>query len=142
MSQNQPSLFVAIANYRDREITATISDLFRQAARPELIRVGVLSQLMPGDEACRAPVHPQVQEKVIDAASSRGVCWARSRLYQTLSGDEAFVLQIDSHMRFEPDWDSRLFEIWQQCQSNKAIISHYPLGYTPPDQLPEKRSRV
>ena len=113
MSQNQPSLFVAIANYRDREITATISDLFRQAARPELIRVGVLSQLMPGDEACRAPAHPQVQEVVIDAASSRGVCWARSHLYQTLSGDEAFVLQIDCHMRFEPEWDLRLFEMWR-----------------------------
>ena len=66
MSQNQPSLFVAIANYRDREITATISDLFRQAARPELIRVGVLSQLMPGDEACRAPVLMKVDEKIND----------------------------------------------------------------------------
>lgn len=138
MSQSQPSLFVAIANYRDREITATINDLFRQAARPELIRVGVLSQLMPGDEACRAPVHPQVQEVVIDAASSRGVCWARSHLYQTLSGDEAFVLQIDSHMRFEPAWDRRLFEMWQQCEGDRTIISHYPLGYVPPDQLAEK----
>ncbi len=138
MSQIQPTLFVAIANYRDEEITATINDLLRHGARPELIRVGVLSQLMSGDETCRAPGHPQVQEIVIDAANSRGVCWARSHLYQTLSGDEDFVLQIDSHMRFEPDWDVRLFDIWQQCDNQKAIISHYPLGYTPPDQLPEK----
>lgn len=142
MNQNQPTLFVAIANYRDPEMTATITNLFANAGRPELIRIGVLSQLLAGDDDCRAPIHSQIDEKIIDAMTSRGVCWARSQLYQALLGKEAFVLQIDSHMRFEPEWDCRLFEMWQQCQNPKAIISHYPLGYTPPDQLAQKAITV
>ncbi len=142
MSQNQTTFFVAIANYRDREVTSTINDLLRQATRPDLIRIGVLSQVMADDDNCCAPAHPQVEEILIDAATSQGVCWARSCLYQKLLGDETFILQIDSHMRFEPGWDKRLFTIWQQCQNPKAIISHYPLGYKPPNHLPNKEITV
>ena len=142
MTIKTPTIFIAIANYRDPEITATLNDCFAKAAQPEQIRVGVFTQRLPADENCQAPTHPQVDEVTVDALSSLGVCWARHQLYSQLLGDENFVLQIDSHMRFEPDWDMRLLAMWQQCQNPKAIISHYPPGYTPSDQLAEKQITV
>ena len=41
---------------------------------------------------------------------SLGVCWARHSVQQLYSG-ETYTLQIDSHMRFEQDWDEILIEM-------------------------------
>ena len=43
--------------------------------------------------------------------------------------------QIDSHMRFEPDWDENLLAMLGRCASDRPLLSTYPPGYRPPDQL-------
>lgn len=133
-----PSLFVSIANYRDSETPHTVADLFAQAAHPERLRVGVLSQVVPGtDDDCVVPAHPQVTELRVHASQSRGACWARHVILTQLRHDEAFVLQIDSHSRFVERWDERFIDMLAQCPSPRALLSSYPVAYRPPRELGE-----
>jgi hypothetical protein len=53
----------------------------------------------------------------------------------SLYGGEDYVLQIDAHMRFAPNWDVRMLDQLTRCQSGKPILTCYPGGYIPPDEL-------
>lgn len=127
-----PRIFVQIASYRDRECQKTVEDLYKNAAHPERIFVGICWQYIPGDddECFEIPYPYPDQVRVIekDARASQGVCWARS-LTQTLWRGEEFSFQIDSHMRFEPGWDDGMITMWKQCANPKAILSCYPAAY-------------
>jgi len=61
-----------------------------------------------------------------------GPCKARHLAQQLWDGEE-FYLQIDSHMRFVPGWDSQLRHMLQQAEQvatyGKAVISSYPPAY-------------
>ena len=133
---NQANIFVSIANYRDSETPHTVADLLAQAAFPQRVRVGVLSQVMPGtDNDCLAPDHPQVRQLCVPASASEGVCWARHRVLTELREDERYVLQVDSHSRFAPGWDQRFIEMLAHCPSLKPVLTCYPSAYVPPRQL-------
>lgn len=135
-------IFVSIASYRDPETPATLRDLFAKAAHPERIIAGVLWQAVPGeDDDCLAlpsgiPVD-QVRGLQVHPGESMGACWARHRILTELRADEEFVLQIDSHMRFVHGWDEKLLAMWSHCDSSRALLSTYPIPYTPPDILGE-----
>ena len=133
-------IFISIASYRDPETPATLRDLFAKAAHPERIFAGVLSQAVPGeDDDCMVLPGgiPADNMRGIQAhpRESMGACWARHRILTELRGDEEFVLQIDSHMRFVPGWDDHLLAMWALCNSSRAVLSTYPIPYTPPDTL-------
>lgn len=134
-------IFVSVANYRDSETPHTLRDLFAKAAHPARIVAGVLSQVVPGeDDDCLPPPDlpaGQVRELRCHPADSMGACWARSRILSELLGDEDYVLQIDSHSRFEPGWDDRLIVMMLACPNPRAVLSSYPNAYTPPDNLHE-----
>ena len=131
------TIFVQIASYRDPDCGATLRDLLRKAAAPERISIGLCLQNQPEDEPqCGiGDLADDPRLRLINrrAADSRGVCWARS-LVQSLWRGEDFTLQLDSHMRFEPDWDQQLLMSWQECGDPGAILSCYPNGFQPPDQ--------
>jgi hypothetical protein len=59
---------------------------------------------------------------------AKGPCYARALAQQLWKGEEKF-LQIDSHMRFVPEWDSTLEAMLSACDSKKPILSTYPTGY-------------
>src|SRR5262249_6878169 len=40
-----------------------------------------------------------------------------------------------SHMRFEQDWDEILLSMWNDCEDEKAVLTCYPPGFTPPRTL-------
>lgn len=134
-----PTIFVSIANYRDSETPHTLRDLFAKAKHPERIHVGVFSQVVPDidDDCLPNGGYPpaQVRELRIDATQGLGACWARSRILTELLGDEDYVLQIDSHSRFTQDWDDRFIKMQGACASPKAILTTYPAGYKPPNNL-------
>ncbi len=141
----RPRIFVSIASYRDSECPATISDLFAKARYPDRVFAGVLWQIVPeldmefvGGKAPKG----HLRTLLVHAGESRGVCWARSRILTELRKDEEYVLQIDSHMRFEAGWDERFISMLESCPSKKAILSSYPVDYTPPDILGSKRIPV
>jgi len=132
-----PRIFVQIASYRDPECAPTVADLYAKAAHPERVSIGLVWQARPEDgEPMRAdqPHADQVRIFHVAAQHSRGACWAR-HLAQNLWQGEDYFLQVDSHMRFEPDWDRHLVEQWQATADPRALISSYPAAYEPPDTL-------
>ena len=131
-------MFVQIASYRDPECQWTVKDLFEKAGHPERVTVGICAQCDPGlDKDCFTVPSPRpAQTKVINVRphESEGVCWARA-MTQTLFEDQDYVLMIDSHMRFIPNWDTELIAELARCASPKAFLSTYPPGYKPPNDL-------
>ena len=135
-----PRIFVSVASYRDSECSPTLADMFARATHPERIFAGVLWQLIPGDddEYKKIPESiPQghVRDLLVHANESLGACWARSQILTRLWQGEEYIFQIDSHSRFVEGWDERLLAMHAACPSSRAVLSTYPLGYTPPDQL-------
>lgn len=137
-SQKLPRIFVQIASYRDPDCQNTVKDLFEKAAHPERIFVGICWQFIKEeDQDCFEIPYPrpkQVRVHDVNAYESRGVCWARNHVQKLWQGEE-YTLQIDSHMRCEPHWDEKLLETWQACENDKAILTCYPPGFTPPNKL-------
>lgn len=134
MSSIQPyaavKIFVSIAAYRDSETPLTVQDLFAKADHPERIYVGVLNQVkLPEDQAFVIAPHPNVRQTLIDHDKSQGACWARHTVFATLLQDEDFVIQIDSHMRFDEGWDTSLLLQWHAANDTKAVLTHYPMPY-------------
>lgn len=137
---NLPRIFVSVASYRDPETPHTLRDMFVKAKYPERIFVGVLWQVVPGDDDDCLQIPPEVAHRQllginIHPSQSRGACWARSRILTELRRDEEFVLQIDSHMRFVAGWDEKMLTMLARCASPHAMLSTYPIPYTPPDSL-------
>lgn len=131
-------IFVSIPSYRDPECYWTIKDLFEKAKNPQLISIGLCLQTNPSDDPLTIdPVkdhYGQIRILRYDASQSKGACWARNKI-QTLWKNEDFYFQIDSHMRFEPEWDEKLKAMYRNCSSPKPILSTYPPEYTPPNDL-------
>jgi hypothetical protein len=129
-------IFVQIASYRDPELKDTVKDLLQTADHPEDINIGICWQHDPKDE-WEAENIEQIKNitnnvKVLNVnyKDSKGACWARS-LVQKLYDHEDFSLQIDSHSRFDYSWDTKLKNIFEKTNDDKAIISTYPSLYSP-----------
>ncbi len=136
---HEPRIFVHIPSYRDRECQWTVKDLFEKAKRPDRIFVGICWQTLPEeDEDCfLVRARPdQVRELHFHIREARGLGWARQHARSLWQGEE-YSLQIDSHMRFVPDWDERMLGMLAACDSPDPVLSIYPPGYTPPDNLPQ-----
>lgn len=132
-------IFVSIANYRDNETPHTVRDLYAKASHPQRIFAGVLSQVVPEEDADCLPdtgfPAAQVRHKQVHATESQGACWARHTIQQELMEDEEYFLQIDSHSRFTPGWDERFIAMLENCASPRPVLTTYPAGYTPPNNL-------
>jgi glycosyltransferase involved in cell wall biosynthesis len=79
----------------------------------------------------------------IDYKESKGACWSRNLLQQQYDGEE-WTLQIDSHMRFEKDWDQTLVEMWYQLYTSgvkKPLITTYLPSFKP-ETDPKGRATV
>lgn len=128
------SIFVSIASFRDPDCKNTVASLLEKAVDPGRIRIGVLSQVVPGedDDCLIEPVGANVVVEEVDARLSKGACWARSRV-QSLWQGEDYYFQIDSHMRFVEGWDAVLINMLGECGGEKCVLSTYPLSFFPPD---------
>lgn len=133
-----PTLFVSIASYRDPECQFTVNDLFRKAAHPERIRVGICWQYEPDSDAdcfmLDSPCPGQTRSLRYLAWESKGGCWARSQAHALAEGED-YILQIDAHTRFVPGWDNLLIETLGNCPADRAVLSTSPPPYTPVDNL-------
>lgn len=126
------SIFVNVASYRDPECEPTVRDLLSKAANPQNIHVLIVLQAEPEDNLMFEC--PNVHIVPVEASDSSGVCWARSLGYRYYNGEE-YVLQIDSHTRFAPNWETTLLNQIRQCDSSKPVLTTYPPGYEPPARL-------
>lgn len=140
-----PTIFVAIASYRDPECQHTVRDLFLKAEHPKRITVGICWQFEPYDDLDCFQVLPpfpgQVREEHHQAAQSQGSCWARKRAHK-LWRNEEYILQIDAHMRFVDGWDTLLIDTLERCPSTQAALSTAPMPYWPPDHFFEAPGEI
>ncbi|MBF0184330.1 MAG: hypothetical protein HQM06_08065 [Magnetococcales bacterium] len=136
---SEARIFVSVASYRDSETPWTLQDMFAKARHPQRVFAGVLWQVAPEDPAewCHVPEgwSKQVRGVQVDAASSMGACWARSRIQRELWQNEEYHLQIDSHSRFAPGWDELLLAMLSTCPAVKPVLTTHPIRYEPPDTL-------
>lgn len=133
----RPRIFVHIPSYRDRECQWTIRDMFAKAAHPDRVFAGICWQTKPEEDAdCfRVETRPdQVRTRHFHIDEAEGLGWARRHAVSLWQGEE-YSLQIDSHMRFAPGWDETMLEMLAACGAPDPVLTVYPPGYTPPDQL-------
>ncbi|CAM9405116.1 unnamed protein product, partial [Laminaria digitata] len=146
----EASIFVSVVSYRDSEANPSIVDLFARASNPSRVSVGVVWQLdldVAGDR-CMHRETPQgdelhggrVRSLLMPATDAAGPTWAR-RVAQSLWKGEKYVLQIDSHTRFRPGWDTYLIRTLQRCPSFKPVLTTYPVGYQLPHKIPAGETR-
>lgn len=130
----EESIFVSIASFRDPDCRNTIASLLEKAMYPDRVRIGVLNQIIAGEDSdcIIEPIGTNVVVEELDASLSKGTCWARSRV-QALWRDEDYYFQIDSHMRFVERWDEILINMLGECGDGKRVLSTYPLSFFPPD---------
>jgi hypothetical protein len=120
----KPRLFVAIASYADPELPRTLRDCLAMAKLPEMLSFGICAQQDPEDpiDLSEFKADPRFRFEDRTVMESRGGPWARN-LAQSLLRGEPYTLQVDSHMKFEPDWDQRLIDMLEALPAEKPVIT-------------------
>ena len=111
-------IFIQIASYRDPELIPTLNSCIENSKYPENLVFSIARQFHPDDKFDDLSEFDNDERfKVINIPheESKGVCWARNLTQQQYDGEE-YTLQIDSHMRFEKDWDETLIGMVKQLQ--------------------------
>jgi hypothetical protein len=134
--KKSPTIFVQIASYRDPELIPTLKDCLAKAAHPENIRFGIGWQHSPYDEwDTLTEFENDSRFKIIsvDYRNARGPCWIRHQI-NNLYEHETYALQLDSHHRFEQNWDTILIEMLESIRSVKCprpLLSSYLPSFDP-----------
>src|ERR1035438_268472 len=96
-------IFVQIASYRDELLLPTIQSAISNAKHPNRLFFGICLQDERKAIATLKKI-PHVSIHFLNYNKSEGVGWARAQAQKLYQGEE-YVLQTDSHMQFEPNWD-------------------------------------
>ena len=129
-------IFIQIASYRDPELVPTIKSAIENAKRPKNLVFGIARQFHPDDKFDDlSEFNKDKRFRVLDIPylDSKGACWARNQIQQ-LYKDEEYTLQIDSHMRFEKDWDDEMIKMIKQLQKKgykKPLLTGYVSSFDP-----------
>ena len=138
-------IFVQIASYRDPQLIPTLKSMLENAKKPKNLRIGICRQYHPDDKFDILDEYKDDKRfRVVDVlySESKGVCWARNQVQQLYEGEE-YTLQIDSHMRFEKDWDDTFIKMIKQLQKKgfeKPLLTAYVSSFNP-DNDPVERIR-
>lgn len=126
------TIFISVASLRDPEIYKTINDIFKKAKNPKRVFVGLHYQYATMSEKLEVENHFSKYKNVKLLLSyikdTRGISRGRNGA-KSLYGGEDYILQIDSHTKFEKKWDENLISIYGQAinfvGSEKVILSAY-----------------
>lgn len=107
-------------------------DLFAKAANPDNIYVGVVQQNKENEEDCfdkcsecsKRKLSGHIRVKNFSYMEAKGPTFARYHASKLWQGEE-WYLQIDSHLKFEKDWDIVLIEQMRMAGDN-AVVGGYP----------------
>jgi glycosyltransferase involved in cell wall biosynthesis len=139
------NIFVQIASYRDPQLIPTLKSMIENAKNPKKLIIGICRQYHPDDKFDVLDEYKNDKRfRVTDVlySESKGVCWARNQVQQ-LYGGEDYTLQIDSHMRFEKNWDDTFIKMIKQLQKKgfeKPLLTGYVSSFNPEND-PEQRIR-
>lgn len=136
-------IFIQIAAYRDPQLVPTVKDCIAHAAHPENLHFCIAWQHGPNENIDEIKDDPRVTVIDIPYQQSKGACWARNQIQQRYT-DETYTLQLDSHHRFEQDWDKSCIEMLDQLKSKgyaKPLLTGYISSFDP-EKDPQLRVRV
>ena len=139
-------IFVQIASYRDPQLIPTLKSMLENSKNPKNLRIGICRQYHPDDKFDVLDEYKDDSRfRVVDVlySESKGVCWARNQVQQLYDGEE-YTLQIDSHMRFEKNWDDELIKMVKSLQKGgfeKPLLTGYVSSFDP-DNDPKGRTMV
>jgi glycosyltransferase involved in cell wall biosynthesis len=139
-------IFIQIASYRDPQLIPTIKDALEQSKNPNNLVFSIARQFNPDDkfdDLSEYENDKRFRILNIPHQDSLGVCWARNLTQQLYDGEE-YTMQIDSHMRFEKDWDETLIEMIKHLQNKgykKPLLTSYVSSFDP-DNDPKGRVSV
>ncbi len=140
------SIFIQIASYRDPELIPTLKNCLENAKNPENLVFGICRQYHPDDTFDNLSEYEKDNRfRIINVLynEAKGVCWARNQVQQLYNGED-YTLQIDSHMRFEKNWDETLIDMLESLKNNgydKPLLTSYVSSYNPQND-PEGRVTV
>jgi hypothetical protein len=129
-------IFIQIASYRDPELVKTIKSAIENAKRPKNLVFAIARQFNPDDkfdDLSEYDNDKRFRILNIPYLESKGACWARYLIQQLYEGEE-YTLQIDSHMRFAPNWDDELIKMIKQLQKKgykKPLLTGYVSSFDP-----------
>ncbi len=124
-----PSIFVQIPSYHDYELGRTIRDAMNKSSGENQINFGVhLSYYKYND--INIPNLNNIKIQISEAPDNIGVGISRYLANNFYDGED-FYLQIDSHTRFEQNWDISFIENYNFYKDIglNPVISCYPGAY-------------
>jgi len=136
-------IFVQIASYRDPQLIPTLESMLENAKYPKNLRIGICRQYHPNDGFDNLDQYKSDKRfRILDVlySDSKGVCWARNQVQQLYKNEE-YTLQIDSHHRFDKDWDETLIEMIKQLQDKgyeKPLLTAYIPSFNPENDPQER----
>lgn len=137
------SIYVQIACYRDPEVVSTVNDLFKNSSGDNVINICIAWQHAPDESITELHHYKNVTILDIPHTKSKGTCWARSILNDYYN-DEDYTLMLDSHHRFEKDWDKICIQMVKDLQTDgysKPLLTSYVPSYDP-DNDPGGRNKI
>ena len=138
-------IFIQVASYRDPQLIPTIKSALENAKHPENLVFGIARQYHPDDkfdDLSKYEGDERFRVLNILYSDAKGACWARNQIQQVYK-DEEYTLQIDSHMRFEKDWDIEMIKMITDLQEKgykKPLLTGYVSSFDP-DNDPAARVR-
>jgi glycosyltransferase involved in cell wall biosynthesis len=138
-------IFIQAASYRDPQLIPTIESALDNASHPENLVFAIARQYNPDDkfdDLSKYENDDRFRILNILYTEANGACWARNQIQQ-LYQDEEYTLQIDSHMRFEKNWDVEMIKIITDLQEKgypKPLLTGYVSSFDP-DNDPVARVR-
>ena len=131
-------IFIQIASYRDPQLIPTIESCISNAKNPNNLVFGICRQYHPEDGFDDLSKYKNDNRfRILDVVytATTGVCWARNQVQQLYKNEE-YTLQIDSHMRFEKNWDETLINMIRGLQKQgykKPLLTGYVSSFDPED---------
>jgi len=132
-------IFIQIASYRDPELIKTIQSAIKNAKKPKNLIFAIARQFNPDDkfdDLSEFDNDKRFKILNIPYMESKGACWARHLIQQLYDGEE-YTLQIDSHMRFAPNWDDEMIKMIKQLQKKgykKPLLTGYVSSFDPENE--------
>lgn len=125
------SIFISIVCFKDPDLVKTVRNMFRMAAYPERLTIGII--LQEDEENLHIfkdlTKMKNVIMKVFPTSWAGGCGKARAEAQKLYAGQD-FFYQSDSHMRFDPGWD-KMLEDELGLLPPKSILSTLPPGFDP-----------
>jgi hypothetical protein len=125
------SIYISLATLKDEEIINTVNTALHFARNPSNVFIGIAfmtDEHFYFDTLDKINNLSNVRCKRFDPAINAGVGIGRHNSRFAYNGED-YILQVDSHTNFEPDWDISLLKYYEESLSitnnDKTVLTAY-----------------